>query len=323
MNTWGVVFFRRGSHLFHSYNNMKSFFIFLFVACFSIQSVAINGNELQITPITDPKMQYIADTARWHPEEFHIVYPNMRLAFLFPYETEKSGVRNLLFQCRQTGVIRLLYTFRNNGDRIFTRFTARMYDAILLYNNGTFVRYEGVVLYKGTVFEDNNHTIVVDMREREIQPTDAESQQWLTLRSFYYADERERFFPATDRIRMGRSYDAMESDVKIRGYVFKSWGGGSPCTSSFVYTQGTDGMEFDDARRFSMIMLDGYFEIELDDISFSLIIDCLWHFPVKIYVTGNAGVFVITEEIPEGMPGAFQNITVGGSGCRLCNRNTE
>jgi hypothetical protein len=53
---------------------------------------------------------FIADTGKWHPETFYIVYPDLKMTFDLPYEDDRSGVANLLFIDKNTGGVRLLDT---------------------------------------------------------------------------------------------------------------------------------------------------------------------------------------------------------------------
>ena len=128
----------------------------------------------------------IADTVKWHPDAIYISHPDMKIAFKLPSEEnqDSSGVANLFYQNRETGAIELLDKILDNGDvrnnlsRIYnTAILSGEYDAILLYNNGKYLRYNHVVIEKNTLTE-------VNMQYLDIHPSSTESKNWLTLRSF-------------------------------------------------------------------------------------------------------------------------------------------
>ena len=128
----------------------------------------------------------MSDTVKWHPEALYISHPDMKIIFKLPPEKaqDPSGVANLFFQNRETGAIQLLDKIvdvgsaRNNLRRFYnTEILSGEYNAILLYNNGNYLRYSHVVIDKNTVTE-------VNMQNLDIQPSNSESQNWLPLRAF-------------------------------------------------------------------------------------------------------------------------------------------
>jgi hypothetical protein len=145
---------------------------------------------------------------KWHPKMFYIVLPDLSLSFILPYEPDQSGVHNLLFISKESGVAGetlLLDTIKNN-QRYYTRFLYGIYyDAVLLYNNGKYVRKNCILFENG---------IEVDMRNERIQPSDSLSEQWKTMRAFDYAIHD----------RGAKRNDTATSEFIMKGYVFSGYG---------------------------------------------------------------------------------------------------
>jgi len=212
-----------------------------------------------------------ADTGKWHPEEFFIVYPDMKLTFKFPYEKDQSGFANLLFIDKGTGNALLLDTVKNNER--YCNLLSGKYDAILLYNNGKYIR-------RNDVSFEKNSNAEVDMTQLDIQLSDPDSQHWLTLRAFNAA--------VGDRF-LRKSYTTA-SEKKVRGYVFAEDGPGS-WSYFIVLRPSTDGI-----RKSVTHSIDGYFEYDVSDMNTTLEIFCLGHGIQKIDVKdADTGIFVVME----------------------------
>jgi hypothetical protein len=216
---------------------------------------------------------FVADTGKWHPEEIHIVYAmdSMTLAFKLPYEENQSGVHNLLFQSNESGTIHLLDTINNvYNERWFTRLIPGKYDAILLYNNGNYIKYRDVAFEKNTSAE-------VDMRKLKFQPSDSKSQSWLTLRTFNA--------PVGDRGTLSKNYTTVY-EKRGRGYVFLEEGPALMNKLAVIKI---------DSDKSIMGTLDGYIEFEFD-LNQKIKIVSLSIAPYEITLPANSGLFVVTEE---------------------------
>ncbi len=230
----------------------------------------------------------------WHPKAIYIVWPDMKLDILLPNEQDQSGVANLLFINSVSGKIYLLDSLKNNpfyksdtfgtksiahikDARYYTRFERGNYDAILLYNNGKYIRYNDIH------FDKDVHK-VIDMREEPVQLIDVESQNWLALRKFNtIIGERE--LPKND---------TTVSDNKISGYVF--WGqDDGPALRGAIVSY----LPVNKQKRGVVSAYDGYFEIAIDsnDVKPNLQLWYVGSEPQKINVTANSSVFFVLKPV--------------------------
>ena len=184
-----------------------------------------------------------ADMSKWHPEAFYIVYPDMKIFLKFPYEKERSGVANLFFINNDTKCIRLLDTVKNNR-RYYNRLSG-LYDVVLLYNNGNYIKYNDVLFEK-------NANIILDMEKYSLQPCDSESQNWLTLRTFNTTIGNKKREISKEAI----------SERKIRGYVFIEDGAASEFSLAGIPREITK------SNGLPACSFDGYFEVDVSDESF-------------------------------------------------------
>ncbi|MDR0386356.1 MAG: hypothetical protein LBH60_09805 [Prevotellaceae bacterium] len=269
--------------------------------CFTIQVIGQEENSGKL--IKSAPDQYRAqvpgwevvdrDTSKWHPKKFYIIYTDrytdIRIIFKFPYEEDQSGVRNMLFLNKQTGKIRLLDEERPlNEYRKFTEFDSEKYDVILLYNNGTYIRYNDVIFEKGGCME-------IDMTQSEIQPSGSKSEEWLTMRAF-----NDVIGNAKRKIKMKGDTRVPALGVEIRGYVFAEEGDCLPWI--FMFSNSTD---FDNLLTISED--DGYFLVKSNDTSQSLYIsNSQSYFPCEITVTVDCGIFAVLKRNHD-----FDNIRFG------------
>ncbi|MDR1116165.1 MAG: hypothetical protein LBL33_08490 [Tannerella sp.] len=218
----------------------------------------------------------IDSTFKWHPEEIHIMCLGMKIKFKLPYEKDQSGVANLLFQSKESGEIHLLDTIKNN--RRYYNWLSGKYDAILLYNNGKYIKKSDVTFEKNTSTE-------VDMGKDDVHTSDSESLHWLTLRTFNAAID--------DRV-IRKNYTII-SEKKIRGYIFHNITGGP--IWAWITATGIDGIK---RESIATNINDGYFEFDIDDvINQPLNIFGIGCINQEINITVNSGLILVTEEYPE------------------------
>jgi hypothetical protein len=192
--------------------------------------------------------------SKWHPKMFYVVLPDLSLSFILPYEPDQSGVHNLFFISKESGEAGetlLLDTIKNN-HRYYTRFSSGIYyDAVLLYNNGKYVRKNCILFENG---------VEVDMRDERIQPSDSLSEQWKTMRTFDYAIHD----------RGAERNDTAASEFIMKGYVFSGMGGdvwvdtwGNPWKASVESSEYVKGKWIVTGECTTTV--DGYFEFDLKD----------------------------------------------------------
>ena len=223
----------------------------------------------------------VSDTTKWHPEYFIIVYPDMQLTFKMPYEKDRSGIMNLLFQCKESGNIHLLYKEDKNGYRAYTLFeTGKNYNAILLYDDGRYMIYNDIIFGKNALIE-------VDMRNLEIQPSDTESQRWLSFGAY------DKVVGPHERKNAKNYTTVSDSAIKLRGYVFREGDDGtSPHTLITKYHP---------SKEFQLVAsgaFDGYFEFELDDETSITFRDSQAFLPLELNLTVNCGLFIVLKKSP-------------------------
>lgn len=204
--------------------------------------------------------------SKWHPKMFYVVLPDLSLSFMLPDEPDRTGVHNLFFISKESCDPLLLDTIKYN-ERYFTPFSpGSCYDAVLLYNNGKYVKCNDIVFENGAE---------VNMRNQKIQPSDNVSEYWKkTIRTF----DRE----------LGR--DDMVSEFIIKGYVFHEVSGSS--YGAFVRLIGADG---------KWNASDGYFEIESkDDTEQTLVVSNAGSIAFeKSNIIASCGFIIVLIESPE------------------------
>jgi len=218
----------------------------------------------------------LADSSKLHPEEIRCLYPeteiNIQLVFKLPYETDRSGVANLLFQNKETGKIHLLDTVKGTVRYCNSQLFSGKYDVILLYNNGKYIKYHDMV------FEKNTNK-AIDMKDCILQPADSESQYWLTLRTFNAATRKREF----------DNNHTATSENRVNGYIFDQVGiyDGTMMWNATIEIEGTDRRILND--------VDGYFEFCVDAFPAVLKVVSPSYIFQAIEVTANSWIFLVMK----------------------------
>ncbi|MDD4429509.1 MAG: hypothetical protein PHG64_14135 [Paludibacter sp.] len=217
------------------------------------------------------KLLSVADTSKWHPEAIYIILPDRKLTFRLPREKSQdpSGVANLLFQCRKTGEIHLHDTIKGGYRSFNFSLLTGQYDVVLLYNSGKYIRYNNVVFGKNADAE-------VNMEKLNVQPSDAASRYWLTLRSFN-TPTRERIY---------HKYYPTVSEKKIRGYIYEQNGF---LLWPNIYTT--------DTIKWTRTHPDGYFEIDVEPDQ-TLKFSFLGFITQEIKIKESCGLILLMKEEP-------------------------
>jgi len=230
--------------------------------------------EVSCQNLTNKDTEYhifFADTSKWHPEEFHIIYPDMKLSFKLPYENDRSGVANLLFIDKENGTVHQLdYIDHKTKQRRYTHLAPSIYDVILLYNNGKYLR-------RSDVFFERNTSLEIDMKILSIHPSDSESKHWLTMRAFNT--------PIGDRELLRKNYTT-DSKLKCRGYVFSECGNAMNFPAIRIV---------DSINKQTIGALDGYVEFEFNTNQ-KIAIAYVGSYSCEITLTANSGIFIILED---------------------------
>jgi hypothetical protein len=246
--------------------------------------VSFTTKEIIIGQNPDKILVSDADSLNWHPETFYIVYPDMKMTFNLSYESDRSGVANLLFIDKDTGGIHFLDTIVNSIERRFNQLSGK-YDVVLLYNNGKYIRHKDVLFEK-------NINAEVDMNYLNVQPCDSVSLHWLTLRAFTDA--------IGDRVFWNKR---AVSEKKIRGYVFPD------CSCPALHSGAGIAREITKKNGLPSCTDDRYFEVDVDKETYlTLEFYGPGHNFEKFHAKINSGIFyVLTGPSSE----QTKNVTTG------------
>jgi len=203
------------------------------------------------------------DTSRYHPNSIFILQPDISVEFKLPSEKDQSGVANILFKSKDSDQILQLDGIRN-GTRYYNRLFPGNYSVIVLYNNGKYIIYPDFSFKKNSIIE-------IDMKNVPIHPSDSESQNWLSIRTF--------------NTSIGERPSAWSDKNKnVRGYVF-----GEVDTNAALASILNNGELVKQSTYF-----DGYFAVEVDDNS-TLEFRYLGHKTLKVDVKKNIWLVVLME----------------------------
>ena len=212
----------------------------------------------------------VADPDKWHPEFINIIHPEMSVEFILPYEKEQSGVFNLLFQCKKTGEIHLIDTIKENKRYFNSLLVSEKFDAILLYNNGEYIRHKDV-------FFEKNASTEVDMGKGDVHPPDSASLRWLTsLRTFSAAIKERR---------------SATSGGKNRGYVFNYIDYHDKGTTTYP-----DAV-IEGENEYAISSIDGYFDINVASYPAYLTFGFPGYQIRKINLKANSGIVLLMEKV--------------------------
>ena len=116
----------------------------------------------------------------WPPQQAIYARNNLRLNFKFPTDADLSGLAALLFRDNKTGRLFFIdYYEYYHSPRFYSLFhglgdiATTLLDAILLYNNGNYIRMDSVPIVSNT-------WLMADMRQSKLIQADSLSQNWLS-----------------------------------------------------------------------------------------------------------------------------------------------
>lgn len=138
--------------------------------------MTINDLEMTKDKFLEPKN----DTdPKWHTRVISLVDHATRISILLPDEKEASGIATFLFEnCRTK---EMTSPCQNRSDSFYRNSRADFYTiprgwhhAIVLYNNGTYLKMDSIYL------QSNSH-VVADMNNIALHPADSLSEKWLSM----------------------------------------------------------------------------------------------------------------------------------------------
>ncbi len=194
-------------------------------------------NDFHLTrPLFDSLVVDYRKGKAWHPSRIHLNLVGKRLNFRLPVEKDSTGVANLLFENRVTGKM-LFPDSTVLGRREFVSIPDGMYNVVLLYNNGKYLKTDSVSVLPNTWLD-------VDMQQAVLHPCDSLSLEWLRIRIANHPIGKDLPLRWTTYVK--RSFGN-----KVCGYVYDREG--EPLIGCSVLVKGTNEGAVTD--------IDGYFEI--------------------------------------------------------------
>lgn len=218
----------------------------------------------------------------WHPTAIKIAQQNIHLTINLPAEKDSSGVSNLLFQQVDSGTI--IYPDRlEYGRRKFTALPYGLYNIILLYNNGKYIRQDSVLMKPNTYVELN-------MNSSSLHEKDTVSEKWLRL-GIHAAEIAERRFispsgKATHLIRTLHNPSGNYNTGNVSGYVYDELG--EPIIGASVIIKGTTIGTITD--------IDGHFSLQMNEANNILVISYIGYQTQEITITNRTELSIILKE---------------------------
>jgi len=219
----------------------------------------------------------------WHPRIFDVSIPQFRMKVLMPYEKEASGIAAFLLQDANTQNLLLPYCIETVKNR--TNFYAvphGMNNAIILYNNGTYLKMDSINL-------KNYINVVVDLNNSILHPIDSFSCDLLNSykwQDFNCHQFKYKTYPETDLY-----YYSPESYAgNLRGTIFDE--ANNPLPGVMIGIKGT--------TKGTVTDIEGNFTLFVDSASATLVLNYIGYETKEIEVTpGSKLDILMTVEIEE------------------------
>jgi hypothetical protein len=214
----------------------------------------------------------------WQPEEIHISQHGLNLRFRLPERKDSVGVANLLFRDRATDKIVYPDRVAERGRRVYTLIPpATVYDVILLYADGGYLRRDSVA------FERNVYT-EVDMARLKPNAPDSLSQQWLKSYASHLAVGPDE---APD-VRLLSFYRQATTGYgnTVAGYVYEP--DGTPLVGAAVSIAG--------AEHGTVTDLDGWFELDIEGHDRTIVISYIGYETRRMNVTPRTVLQIVMEQ---------------------------
>lgn len=229
----------------------------------------------------------------WHPTCIYFSLPDKKLNFRLPEEKDSTGVANLFFIDRATGKTIYPDTLVQKS-RIYSKLPAGLYDAVLLYRNGKYLRRDSLQIKPYTYVD-------VNMESLSLHECDSLSAGWLLSGGTDHFVGTNSSYYRTMRIRQYVRHNG----GRICGYVIDS--GGEPLIGGNILVKGTTEGTLTD--------IDGYFEMDCSRGGDLLQFSYIGFRTQEVRATPGMNLTVTLEEDNR----ALEEVVVVGYGTR--NRN--
>jgi hypothetical protein len=219
------------------------------------------------------------ETSNWRPNRMVITQNSMNLNFNLPTHLDTTGVSNLILREVNSG--KLLFPDEYEGTtRKYSTITPAIYDVILLYNSGHFIRFDSLALKPNTYIE-------VNMRKLPLIEKDSASMKWLLLRTRTIQANENKY---TSTVSSYYTSTTISRDVtkanSVRGVVTDR--DGEPLIGVSIFLKGTNYGTISD--------IDGRFQIALDENNGTLRFSYLGFKTKEQIVTMGSEIAVTLEE---------------------------
>lgn len=225
----------------------------------------------------------------WHPARIYFSLPDKKLNFRLPEEKDSTGVANLFFIDCATQKAVYPDTLVQKS-RIYSKLPAGLYDAVLLYKNGKYLRRDSLQMRPYTYMD-------INMESLPLHECDSLSARWLLSGG------------VSDWVGTHSPYKAMRIRQYVRHYGGKICGyvvdsSGEPLIGCSVLVKGT--MEG------TITNVDGYFEMDCDRRGDWLQISYIGFETQEVRATPGMNLLVTLEESSQ----ALEEVVVVGYGTR-------
>lgn len=237
-------------------------------------------NQFFLTPKVFNKLidDCRAETKRWFPSSIYISQPKMNMNFKLPIEKDSTGVSNLLFKNRQTDKIHFPDKVEN-GVRKYSEIPRGIYDVVLLYNNGKYLKYDSIPLMMNAYIE-------VNLARQAQHEADSLSKKWLLLRTQpTEIGIVKPVYTHTNKLYTKTEFGRKSGNTVV-GYIYDDTG--EPLIGVSIQLKGTNYGAISD--------LDGRFEIDVTSSNDILKFSYIGFKPKEMNVAQGSEISVILEE---------------------------
>ncbi len=193
------------------------------------RTVVTTLNDMHLsTERIEEKIEAIqAGVYTWRPSSVNISGNGFRMKFNVPADRHDAGVANLLFIGTESN--HLIYPSQYGNERTYSTIASGLYDAVLVYGDGRYLRLDSLEFRRGTYLE-------VDLGISELHEPDSASLHWRKY-SLDGTGIGDNVLGPYDNYRSLNRYSAPSAN-SIYGYVFDE--DGEPLPGATVLLSGTD-----------------------------------------------------------------------------------
>ncbi|MDR0791887.1 MAG: carboxypeptidase-like regulatory domain-containing protein, partial [Chitinophagaceae bacterium] len=224
----------------------------------------------------------------WNPGSIYIVKDGMILNFKLPQNIDSSGISNLLLYNRSQNKM-LYFNAFESGYKFYDYIPQDTYDAVALYNDGRYLKYDNVFLKKYYYTE-------VNMSNLPLQKPDSFSAKWLML-NLKKCYNNNTFKQDENQLRKAYPNDVVISSITIApvrafgntvsGFVYDKEG--LPLQGATVTITGTSNGTVTDES--------GYFVLNIIGKNASLAVSFVGYETATVYATAGSRINITMTQM--------------------------